>query len=325
MTAASAYLVKGDNPALVSEGVHKLLAELSGDGGAGLLVEEFPEDTTVDAVADACQTPPFLADRRIVVLRDVGRFRTEEVQPLLDYLADPLDTTHLVLVAGGGGVVPVKLTNAVKKVGHVVDTSAGVGKARTGWLADRLAHAPVRLDPAAAKLVGEHLGEDVGRLGTLLDGLAAAFGEGAKVGVDEVRPFLGEAGGVAPWDLTDAIDAGDTEKALVQLHRMIHGGERHPLEVMATLHRHFAAMLRLDGAGARTENDAAALLGIKPFPAKKALSQSRKLGSAGIARAIELLAAADLDLRGMRAWPPDLVMDVLVARLARLARPAARR
>ncbi len=100
---------------------------------------------------------------------------------------------------------------------------------------------------------------------------------------------------------------------------MVDAGERHPLVIMATLHRHYAAMLRLDGSGATNENQAAELLGIKPFPAKKALAQSRRLGIAGLRRAIELLAAADLDLRGASAWPEELVLEVLVARLSRLA------
>ena len=37
-------------------------------------------------------------------------------------------------------------------------------------------------------------------------------------------------------------------------------------------------------------------------------------------RAVGLLAGADLDLRGKQAWPDELVMEVLVARLARLSR-----
>ncbi|MCU0272805.1 MAG: hypothetical protein MUE34_06205, partial [Acidimicrobiales bacterium] len=56
------------------------------------------------------------------------------------------------------------------------------------------------------------------------------------------------------------------------------------------------------------------------FPAKKALTTARKLGSEKIARAITLLAGADLDLRGVRAWPDELVLEVLVARLAALSR-----
>jgi DNA polymerase-3 subunit delta len=60
------------------------------------------------------------------------------------------------------------------------------------------------------------------------------------------------------------------------------------------------------------------------FPAKKALTQSRRLGPAGISRAITLLADADLALRGTVDWSPELVLEVLVARLSRLAPPARR-
>ena len=43
------------------------------------------------------------------------------------------------------------------------------------------------------------------------------------------------------------------------------------------------------------------MLGMKgsTFPARKALQQSRRLGTERVRRAVELLAAADLDLRGV--------------------------
>jgi DNA polymerase-3 subunit delta len=80
-------------------------------------------------------------------------------------------------------------------------------------------------------------------------------------------------------------------------------------------------MVRLDGAGVAGEKDAAALLGMKgsTFPAKKALQQGRSLGSAKLARAVHLLAAADLDLRGRTDQPGEQVLEVLVARLAALS------
>ena len=325
MTATApvaAWYVKGDDQALVGEEVRRLTRELS--GGDPTAVEDLSGDEVeVAAIVDACRTPPFLAERRVVVAREIGRFRTEALEPLIEWLDDPLPTTALVLTSGGGQVSQ-RLLGAVRKVGHVVDTAVGTGKARGQWLASQLQKAPVRLDPAAARLVGEHLGEDVGRLTNLLQSLAAAYGEGARVGTEELGPFLGEAGGVAPWELTDAIDRGDTEAALTQLHRMLGAGERHPLVVMATLHRHYTAMLRLDGAGSLDERAAAQVLGVAPYPAKKALAQARRLGSAGVGRAIELLAAADLDLRGVTAWPETLVMEVLVARLSRLG-PGRRR
>ena len=98
--------------------------------------------------------------------------------------------------------------------------------------------------------------------------------------------------------------------------------DRHPLAIMASLQTHYLRMVRLDGAGVRGEKEAAQLLGMKgsSFPAKKAMAQGRKLGGAKVRRSLALLAEADVDLRGGRAWPGELVMEVLVARLARLAR-----
>ena len=116
-----------------------------------------------------------------------------------------------------------------------------------------------------------------------------------------------------PWDLTDAIDRGDTTLALQLLHRMLHAGERHPLAVLAILHGHYAKLLALDGVDARDEATAAAAMGIKPgFPARKALENFRRLGSPAVCRAISLLAQADLDLKGAKDWPEELVAEVLV-------------
>jgi DNA polymerase-3 subunit delta len=103
---------------------------------------------------------------------------------------------------------------------------------------------------------------------------------------------------------------------------MVGQGERHPFQVLATLHSHFARILRLDGADVASEKQAAEVLGIKgsTFPAKKALGQARKLGHDKIVRIIDLLAEADIDLRGGKAWPDTLVLEVLVARLATMSR-----
>ena len=323
------YLVRGDDEVFVGDSVHALVRELLGDDDATFAAEELSgDDYQIAAVVEAAQTPPFLTERRVVVARDVGRFSTEELRVLVEYLGDPLPTTSLVLVAGGGRLATTLVT-AVKKVGHVVD--AGVSsrpRERNQWFAEQLKEAPVALDSTARQLVVDHLGEDVNRLGALLRVLEAAHGTGAHLGPEEVVPFLGAAGGVPPWDLTDAIDGGDVALALSQLRRVLGNGARHPLEVMAILQGHYTRILRLAGSGIVDEAEAAAVVGGSAFPARKALAQASRLGADGVARAVELLARADLDLKGARDLPGELVLEILVARLARLSpsgRSATRR
>lgn len=316
-------LVKGSDEIVRRDAVRALVDDLVGDEDRGLLVEEVevgPPDDDGDpivALVDAAQTPPFLTDRRVVLGRIVDkRERAELVAPLVAYLADPLPTTHLVL-DWGGGKVPKSLVDAITQVGGAqVDTSPGSKLA--AWVPERLAEAGIKVDKAGQARLVTWLGDEPSRLPGLLELLRSTYGAGARLGVEEIEPFLGDDGGAPPWDLTDAIDRGDRATALQLLNRML--GNRHPFQLLATLHTHYSRMLQLDGAAISGEKAAAELLGIKPFPAKKALGQARRLGHDRIVRAIDLLAQADLDLRGGKAWPDRLVLEVLVARLASLSR-----
>lgn len=305
-------MIKGSDDALVADA---LTSTIDGLRAGGVDVEEPDgEQLTGQAVVEHANAYSLFGGDRAVVVREPS-FRDEDWTRILDYLANPNPSTVVVLVVSK---VPAKVLTAVKKVGRVVETDVD-SRQRKGWLQQRLGEAPIRLDRAAADHLAQHLGEDVGRLPGILDVLTAIHGEGARIGVDDLEPVLGVAGASAPWDLTDAIDRGDTTAALTHLRRLLEGG-RHPLVVLSSLHRHYAQLLRLDGAGVRTEAEAAALLGLKgsTFPAKKALQAGARLGSASIARAITLIAGADLDFRGLKDWPDDLVLEVLVARLSRL-------
>jgi DNA polymerase-3 subunit delta len=322
---ASAYLVKGDDASLVAQEVRTLLNDVVGDQDHALVVEEIGrglgEDLSVGAIVDACTTPPFLVDRRVVVVREAGRLLTADVPRLVEVIRDPLPSTVLILV-GGGGTVPAPLVKAVSAAGEIVDVTTTKAGERKAWLHDHLRGAPVKLEPRAADLLAAHVGEDLGRVEGLLGALSAAYGEGARISAEDLAPYLGEAGNVPRYELTDAIDKGEPGRALHVLHRMLEAGGLAPVQVLATLHGHFANMLALDGDDVSSERDAAAVLGTAPFVAKKALGQSRRLGSAKIAEAIKLIAAADLDVRGVSGLNPEVVVEILVARLARQTRPA---
>ncbi len=316
------HLLSGNDESVLRSAVHELVDELVGDGDRAMMVDEFDgDDYELRLVVDAAQTPSFLTDKRVVVARGVDRFTADDLVPLLGYLADPLDSSDLVIVINSGSV-PKKLGDAVKAVGTVTNTSPpSRPKDRQEWVSEHIKEAGLRIRPDAAAQLAAWLGEDAGRLDGILATLTSTFGADDVLTFAEIEPFLGEAGGVPPWDFTDAIDAGDTTKALTLLGRMMHAGGRHPLQIMAIMHSHYSNIAKLDGADARSEQDAMAATGIKsPYPAKKALANYRRLGPSSTRRAVELLAQADLDLRGAKELEPELVMEVLVARLSKLRR-----
>lgn len=339
-------LIIGDDPILTGEAVSAAVDELVGTGDRSLMLETLTEadyrndDGVYEAskVLDAARTPPFLTERRVVVGRHLSRFsKKDDYTPILELLAEPLETTDLVLVWEKGvdpkvdrmPALPKALKEAAEVAGALVQqTAAPKGKAAGDWLRDQLGASSLQFERDAVAAIEDLLGEDRSRVVGLVRTLEGALGADATINADDVATFGGDAGSTVPWALDDAIDKGDVATALQLLPRLIpYAGsptDRNgaAFRLMAVLHKRYSNMLRLDGADVRDEKAAAQLLGMKgsTFPAKKAMQQGRKLGAEKLSRAIGLLAEADLDLRGTKDWPPELVVEVLVARLANLSR-----
>jgi DNA polymerase-3 subunit delta len=251
------YLVKGGDPGLAGRALRELLDRLA-SGTSANVEEHWPEaggsgDSDgeesegggtgrgragagrfdLGPVLDACETPAFLFDRRVVVLRRAGALDAAQAKRLAAYIADPLPSTTLVLVAEDKAV-PAALDKAVKSAGEVIDvTPPSNAGGRKAFVEAELRRAGVTLEREARALLDSTLGEDVAGLPNLVSNLAQAYGAGGHtVAATELAPFLGESGSVAPWTLTDAIDAGDIASAIDALHRMSGAGERHALAIV---------------------------------------------------------------------------------------------
>jgi DNA polymerase-3 subunit delta len=244
------------------------------------------------------------------------------LEPLVAYVKAPAEQCHLVLTARGR--VPKALSDALKKAGTAMFETTPPSKRRelVEWYKTKFVEAGLKIDAVALEEVVEWLGQDSARLPGLLEVLASTYGQKQRLSYDDVSPFLGEAGHVQPWDLTDAIDGGDTANALFMLRRMLASGEFHAFQVLSILHNHYTKVLRLDGSGASNPMDAMQFIGSRSeFQGRKYLELSRSLGSKKAFDAIQLLARADRGLRGATGLDNELVLEVLVARLSRLLPP----
>ena len=111
------------------------------------MVDEFDgEEYDLGAVAASAGTPPFLTEQRVVVVRNLGRFTSDEVRALTGYLQATLDTTALVVASSGAP--PKHLLDAMKSAGATIrDTDPpSRAKDRRLWFDEQLALSGLRLD-----------------------------------------------------------------------------------------------------------------------------------------------------------------------------------
>jgi len=314
------YLISGDE-ILIGLELSSLVDRLVGDADRSMMVDDFDcseSSFTIAPVVDALTTMSLFLDKKVVVLRHLQDLKGEFADTLVAAIDTVIFEVDFIITVTGR--IPKAIADACKRVKAETIGAAAVSnqKDRIDWVESHLIEAGFQYSADASRLIATWFGGDQGRLAGLLATLTSAYGEGAKLSRSDIEVFLGEAGSVAPWDLTDAIDGGDVKKALVMLHRMMNDGDSKQFLILALLSNRYAQMMKIDGRGVRSATDAAAILGGKEFTARKVLEQYQRLGSAGISRAISLLATADVDLRGGKDWEPELVMEVLVARLARL-------
>lgn len=337
-------LLKGQDKALLSRAVTDATDEFLGDEDRQSALERFgernylftPDDAppykAVTAVTDAARTPPMFSSKRVLVARELGYLGSAKAtfEPLLKYLSAPSPDVAIILVWEAGPTsqtlpaVPQSVTKAVRDAGgEVRDVSPARPKRGqpNDWFDQQLRKSGVRLSGRARAMVWDWLGQQHGNLAGLLEVLQVTFGTEEMLEEDQIRRFLSksEQGSIPFWNLTDAIDQGQRDVALETLRRLLGAGASEPMQVIFLLHKHFEQMLRLDGAGVSSQAQAEELLKLpanQKFKAKKIMAQTRNLGSEKIARCIRFIADADLDLRGRSGLEPEIVLEVLVARLA---------
>lgn len=337
MTSASTCVV-GSDATMVYDALHNVIVDALGDLDPAFALEDFTAkdvtaagESTLPRVLEALNTPAFLVDRRIVVVRDAQLLVADEVAALSAWMATPTPATVLILA-----VVGAKSNRLVKAASAVVEVNVGSRVAeRVTFVKEKMVEYDVVVDHATAQRIAEQVGDDVARVDALARTLQAIFGS-APLNFARVEPYLGDAGDVPAWDLTDALDAGDATKAISVARRMLESRQRAGLQLISMLARHYLNMARVEGSDARTKEEAAALLGVNAFPAGKALQQGRQLGAERLSTAVRWLTEADLALKGGVSYggkdlESDLdvteltVIEVLVARLARLSFSARRR
>jgi DNA polymerase III subunit delta len=324
---------------MVYDAVHNVVASALGDLDPSFALQDFtakdvtasPGESTMPRVLEALNTPPFLVERRVVVVRDAQLLVADEVALLTQWMGSPAPGTVLILA-----VVGSKANRLVKAASEVVEVNVGTRVAdRVAFVKSKMDEYGVVIDNTAAQRVTEQVGDDVARIDALARTLQSIYGS-APLDFARIEPYLGDAGDVPAWDLTDAIDAGDATKAIVVARRMLESRQRAGLQIVSIVQRHYLNMARLEGSEARSKEDAATLLGINAYPAGKALQMAERLGAARLTTAVHWITDADLALKGAVSYggkdlDSDLdvteltVIEVLVARLARLSFGARRR
>lgn len=324
--------IVGTDPILVYEALRTRVDESVGDLDPGLALQEFiakdaaasSSESLTSRLFEALNTPPFLIPQRVVVVRDAQLLVADEVGALISWMEAPMPGVTLIVA-----VVGAKSNRLVKAAEEVIETAVGTRDLdRVAFLRETFAQYRVTTDARTTQAIAEVVGDDVARVNALARNLSSIYGT-SPLTFAHVEPYLGDAGDVATWKLTDAIEKGNVTAAIAFARRMIDSGGKVGLQLVNALQRQYLNLARLSGSGVTSAAEAATMLGIRETAAGPAMRTSQRLGAERITTAVHWILEADAGLKGAVTYggkdvvtDADLteltVIEILVARLARL-------
>ncbi len=317
LTAQPVYVLHGDEDFLKRLTLAALRVLVLGSEDNAFGVSTYPGDKAAFAqIRDELDTLPFLSPCRLVIVEDADPFVTRHRALLEEYVAQP---------AAGVLVLDVKSWPANTRLAKLLNAEATIiCKAPAAhrlpqwciqWVASRQGK---ELSTAAARLLVDLVGADMGQLDQELTKLAIYVGDSAQIEVGDVDKLVGRSRAENTWKIFDAIGSGRTAEALDLLDRLFGQGEE-PLRILGAFSmqlRRLAQAARLNEQG-ESLSSALGRAGIPPFAIRGCEQQLRHLGRQRSNRLYDWLLETDLGLKGFSQLPPRTLLERLVVQLAR--------
>ncbi|MCH7908076.1 MAG: DNA polymerase III subunit delta [Candidatus Hydrogenedentes bacterium] len=273
----------------------------------------YADETPVGTIVAEAQTLPFLAERRVIVVRNVEKYESESGgRPLFDYLASPSDFTVLLLVANKVDR-RTKLFKACKEAGDIVECAALNEGEAMDWVRTEARILEKTIEDAAVREIVSRTGTRLGDVNNALVLVSQYIGEAQEeIREEDVIAACADVAEEEIWALTDAIAASRTGNALVSVRRLIDLG-KHPDEIIGTINW----LLKSTYAVTREDPD------LSRFVANKVRPLAQKLGRRKLPAAFALCTDTQFNMRNTGV-DATLAVELLVAKLAAPVRRAGR-
>ncbi|PWB48968.1 MAG: DNA polymerase III subunit delta [Candidatus Methylomirabilota bacterium] len=240
---ASVYCLYGEEDYRREQVLNQLLDALLQEGMRDLNLDQIrPGETGSGSILGSARTLPFLAPRRVILIRDVEGLSRDQQEELLAYLNEPCPTSCLVLVAKRLDL-RTRLAAVLQKKGVLLRFDRPEADSLKESLTAAARERGVRLQPEAVSLLLALVGDDVRQLIYNLERLILFVGEREEIGESEVAALVGETRVRSIFQLTDAVSSRNLDPALRCLTSLLESGEE-PLAIIGMLARQIRLLIR---------------------------------------------------------------------------------
>ena len=278
------------------------------------------DDPETDQLIAAAETLPFLADRRLIIVRDhpavMGRGEADD--RLASYLPSVPPTAVLLFYCTGKPDARKKLYTTVKKLGGIVSFNRLAGAELTRFVTDAFHKAGKECDARTADYLIFTVGNDASRLSTEISKIASYVGDRPSVTADDVSALATPSTECTVFQLVDAVVTGQKKRALILMKNQLLNGTE-PAQMLALLLRQYRFLqhIKIMQYEKKSREFIRSALGVPPFALDQYIRQAAAYTGGQVKQAVALCFDTEYGFKSGRLQV-NSALEALVIKLLNL-------
>jgi len=276
----------------------------------------YGKDVSIEDVIGNAKRYPMMADRQVVIVKEAQEL-SRTIEKLESYAENPQPTTVLVFAYKYKTLDKrKKVTKLLDKVGVVFESKKLYENQVADWIKRVLGGKGYSIEPKAAAMLVEFLGNDLGKISNELDKLAIILPQGSTITPKVIEDNIGISKDYNVFELRKAIGEKDQLKAYKIADYFANNPKDNPLVLTVGLvFGFFSQLLMYHGLKDKNPANVAKMLKVNPYFVKDYDIALRNYPMKKVSAIVATLRDIDVKSKGVgaNAIPQhDLLKEMLV-------------
>lgn len=273
---------------------------------------------SVQEISDFMQTLPFLADKKMVFLKDTGLFKSgkknesEAMAEILENIPDSVCIVFSETEIDKRG----KLFKSVQKNGYASEMKLTSETEMIKWIVNGFKVNGIEADKNIAVYLMRNAGSDMENLKNEINKISAFKGNSGKAERKDIDAVCTKTVESNIFDLVSSVGRGNTEKA-ISIYRNLMNLKERPESVLFLITRQFKLMLECKTLSAEglSSLDISSKLSEKEFVIKECLRQAAHLSVEVLKNALQECINCEADIK-LGRMEKELGIELLIVKLS---------
>jgi len=313
---APVYLIYGEEKYLHDELIDRMLGSSLDSGTKDFNLDLlYANETSAEKIINIASSFPMMAQRRLVVVKEIQQLKPNDLKHLADYVSKPSKSSCLILTMPEKKKTG-KWFTAIFNDAVAIDCRKLYDNEVPAWVEGYLQSQRLAIANEAIRLLQAQVGNSLLDLVNELEKVQINIHPRTKITLEDVQTVTSISKQFNIFELCNAVGEKNFPQAIAILNNLLEQGES-PTGMIIQLMRHFVNLMKINESmrrGNRSTNELMKVTGLTYYFVNDMMKQSKNFSTEQYRTSFHHLAEADLHLK-TGYQKPALVMELLLYRL----------